>query len=386
MDNPLRLDDLTLDALNDMASMIVGLKEAGYLMREQGFEPRFDLRPGFPVRMMLEYRMPMAAPMESGLAAFKAGPRPSPRHPVPPAPGPDFLAACDAGLAKIELDDDGQAWIVVPEPEVKTEAEDLTLQGAKLNLEPAPLTAADIETAVSGAFIAVTGRDPKPVPQPAQYDNEDAAAPAPVKPAASGLGAPWTKDEDRKLVQMASERMALLGHSKAAASDFAAVHLGRPVPGTYHRLRHQLAQPLADAIAALQARQSEPAAPDEPGANTADSGGGADPSPAAPIASTPAPSIPAPDMAAAMQHLLNVPSKGGWTVERDRELLELLTKAWGTPEIAMEMQLSGRDVTDRYNLLTKPDPVTKVRAFSVAVLMAAMDTVFDSGAPAAAAE
>lgn len=302
-DLPTRLDDLSVDELNQLASVIVGLKEAGYLMREQGFDARFSLVPGLPVLMRLEYRMPHPGPM--------------------PALLPESVAQAS--------DDDLQVHLFGSMP----------AEGP---------TAAEIDAAVTAACGKV-------LPTLVQALDEPEPAPAPA-----GLPARWTDDEDARLVTEVANRMVIDRMTKGAAIAEVAAMLGRPKDGSEYRLNTKLKQDLSAALGALRA--AEP--------------------PTAPIAPTLSPI--AATLSPIEEHLLAMPTKGGWTLEMDMDLLQLAENGWAIPEIATELGKDGKAVAERFDLLTGYDRETKTRKWKRADLLAAAKEWAGKTKPATAAE
>lgn len=215
---------------------------------------------------------------------------------------------------------------------------------------------------------------PEPLAAGAEYEgmaaaqpDAGAAAPASVRPNA------WSAEEDDKLVALVA-RYILQGQPKGQAISVAAHELGRPFEGTGFRIRSKLADRLtaeidrlrADALADLiQTHQSDPApqpvAEEAAGNNVsltpaADQPADAHPpvptsadDPADGAAVSPAPSATLSPIEA---HLHGLPRKGGWTMERDHELLELICAGWAMPEISAEMAIQAGDVKARFDLLS----------------------------------
>ena len=341
-DLPTRLDDLSVDELNQLATVIVGLKEAGYLMREQGFDARFSLVPGLPVLMRLEYRMPHPGPM--------------------PALLPESVAQAS--------DDDLQVHLFGSMP----------AEGP---------TAAEIDAAVTAAcdkvLTSLVARDPvhvpdpSPVPTPAKAES---ASVAPAKPA------PWTELEESQLIGLVAHGI-VTGLTKGNAIREAAEALGRPYDGTAFRLNTKLKDRLAAHVEELRAHRPYPA-PAQPHHHQPEAAApeaDAAPSPVAnpePIAQAAA--LTAATLSPIEQHLLDMPSKGGWTLEMDMDLLQLSDNGWTIPEIATELGKDGKAVAERFDLLTGYDRETKTRKWKRADLLAAAREWAGKTKPATAAE
>lgn len=60
-------------------------------------------------------------------------------------------------------------------------------------------------------------------------------------------------------------------------------------------------------------------------------------------------------------HLHGVPRTGGWTLDRDTELMRLVCESWRPNEIAQDLGVTVQDVTRCFDLLTGLDRETKTR-------------------------
>jgi len=247
-----------------------------------------------------------------------------------------------------------------------------------------------------------------------------AAAPAPNPPdpilpgsarALAGTNLPrlWTAEEDARAVDMAV-RLRLDGtRSPMALAGVIGPALGRPLDGTAWRLRKVLAERIADGV--RLARQAPPAVvPDQevPDQEVADDAVAALPewdfNPLRPPGDSARPALvvegaaaaaldqPAPWFAAApddalTRHLLGLPRGGVWTWDRDSEVAELIgLGGWTLAAIALEMKLSGRDITNRFDAMTGWDRNTRLRAFGRDAVIARMALLSGLSAAGDAAE
>lgn len=383
------LDDMTLTELNTLASAIVGLKEAGYLMHEQGFIPSFSMVPGQPVLMRLNLQMPTLA------GAFVSTP-----GIYPPPPSAEFFPAPMTPP------------VPAPPPYVSP-----TSSAAPRKPAPARIIgAAEIDAAVNAACDTVLPKMAQQAAEPPTPKLEvrpvEAPHKAPVEaqpkaevvascaPSALSRAHPnnWTVQEDADLVRIVAEEMVLRGKTKAAAiaAAAAAAFVGRPEPGSEYRLKTKLADQLAGAMAELRAAPALPVDPAPKAAAAPVAEPAPAPQPAAEPAAEPAPkanadwrpehALSAATLSPIEQHLLDMPTKGGWTLEADLDLLELSELGWTIPEIATEMGRDGRAVTERFDLLTGYDRETKTRKWARAALLLAAREWAAKRAPASAAE
>ena len=240
---------------------------------------------------------PQPVPGEDGGEGGEDTPAAEPEQPELPAVVEVALSAAPAAG-----DADGGSGASAP-PVAATEAPDA--------IDPPPLSA----SGVSGQA--------RPVAPPATLTDK-------FKPAF------WTADEDAKAIRIAADVYAKDGSIKDAATAVSTA-LGRPFEGTKFRLLNKLKDPIA---AELAQRRSAAIRRE--------------------TASTPAPQDDAPLVAIPPQgsdaltvHLLGMTRKGGWTIERDEQLISLAVMGWKPPEIATELGLSSaRDVSLRFDLLT----------------------------------
>lgn len=355
------LDDLSLDQLNHMASLIVGLKEAGYLMQEQGFEPRFDLSsapcalmtvwPSAPQATISDTFAPEQTAAENfslaGAAKVAGGEGEQAAPPFPPDPIID--AAIDAAFAHVLpgydlVEDDALEPDTLP-----------VVTGLSGWLQPvAPL---DSVRPLPDSLPPL--REP-PAPDVLAAPVAHAVAPVETTVAPPGTGKPpaWTEDEDHRLIDIIARAVHGDGISRWKAAVAAAAVLGRPVEGTKFRMNTKLADRIDARIAELAGEDQSHSAPAVPaqGAPVVAEGGGGSPDPLAPAAAP----ANAPNLA---DHIAALPRKNGWTLKRDADLMNLAVKGWKHDEIAVEFGVAAGDVKARFDLLTGYDRETKTRAY-----------------------
>lgn len=370
MTDILRLDHLSLSDLNNLVSAVVGLKEAGYLMREQGFEPSFSLVPGFALQMRLDYRMPLTGPIGAGVQM--ADPDPLPVS-IPPVQSDD-----DAQVTLLRKAADKPVLRKASPFPTPAQIEAAVNAACDKVLPNLPAHAAEPAHSVAKAEITVIEPAAEPAPPP-----EPVAEPARAEPS-SARPAPWTDEEDAKLVYEVAKRMALDQMGKSAAAAEVAAMLGRPIAGTECRLHTKLKSALKAAIDGLTGVGPTTVADPAPIADPVLRGAPADPVPMPEPA--PQPPLTAATLSPIEQHLLDMPTKGGWTLETDLDLLELSQNGWTIPEIATEMGRDGRAVTERFDLLTGWDRETKTRKWNRSALLIAAREWAAKRAPASAAE
>lgn len=283
---------------------------------------------------------------------------------------------------------------------------------------PMPSVSAS-SAAVMPETIPPAASIPQEAPQPAVAETEDsgggAELAAPQPPAANhertfSGAAVWTPEEDARLVDLVASGMVRLGLGKTAAIRAAAAELGRPEQGTAFRCHHKLkdrielhraelqlqidleATPIADAIPA-------PTEPPEADPKTADGDaavGGH--SPAAVQDEADAVDLDAKSRAAAIAHgnhpesfiadpvtahLMTLPDKGGWTLARDHELMELSIAGWQPNEIALQLQVQANQIKPRFDQLTglyEDGTGKKVRRFNRDDVFAALTKLIQRGA------
>ena len=174
------------------------------------------------------------------------------------------------------------------------------------------------------------------------------------------LPASWTEEEDHRLVALVVSGIVGLGLTKTAAINAAARELGRPEAGTafraHHKLKDRLVKAVAEAVAAKV--EAEALLTDQDQAGDAAVGGHS------PAAVQDEPDLDTKSRLAAIAHgnhptaspitahIMTLPDKGGWTLERDLELMDLSIQGWQPNEIALELKIQASQVRPRFDLLT----------------------------------
>lgn len=325
--------------LDSLIGDLDALSRAGALLIELGQTPVFRLVPGQLFQITLDEVMPHVAEQ------------------APQLPPGALLSALPR--ASVELD-------MIAKPAVDLAVDPLIFTEIA---KPVPEQTAD-----AGAQDTAGGADEAPTP--AGDGGGCPAAPAPA--VATTQPAPWTPEEDDKLIGLVA-CLILSGVPKRLAISHAAQDLGRPEQGSSYRIYNKLAARLQAEIDQLRARaeaeliethQPDPA-PTAPQEASAEDAAGvavfhapaasqiAEPQPPLPTALaaeqadgaafSPAPSA---DLSPIEAHLHSLSRKGGWTMERDHELLGLICDGWAMPEISAEMSIPAGDLKARFDLLS----------------------------------
>lgn len=342
------LNDLSLEELIEMADVAATLCRVGNDLVANGITPTFDLSPGQAVAIRLDAVMPdaPAQKIEWRLANYAHDNTPSPEDAQPePAPAPEEtpLAAGDTASG-------------APIPST-------TEQSAAGLPEPTPPAASEPQD------------DPQPVAAVAEGSGGGAAyGSGSIPPAAAHqdklLPAIWTDAEDARLIEIVVTRIRI-GETKKAAIAMAASELGRPEAGTAFRAHHKLKARIDAALtaAAMEQAATEPLEDNPFPVQEGAAGEGTTPSAAQPLAPV---SFAADEVTS---HLMALPDKGGWTVERDHELMELSIAGWQPNEIALQLQVQANLVKPRFDALTGlyEDPTgKKIRRFTREAVFAAL--------------
>ncbi len=324
------LDRLSLQDLDDLLVSLDALKRAGDVVVELGMVPVFCAMPGQPIAMTLDEVMP---PIDQQLG-------------IDLSSQPDETAtyivtgAADGPLTFTEITDPA------PGPAVEAAA-----------VDPAQDSGGGDVQIPAAATLVETIEMPEPLAAGAEYEGMAAAQPD-TGAAATAVARPaaWTPEEDEKLVSLVA--LGIVGGKvKQQAVVTAAHELGRPFEGTRFRLHTKLADRLTAKIESLRTDavsrlidthqpDPQPPVPTVPAVEPA-SGAPSSPAPDAPVDMA-AQADPSPIEA----HLLGLPRKGGWTMERDHELLELICAGWAMPEISAEMSIPAGDLKARFDLLS----------------------------------
>jgi hypothetical protein len=318
------LEDLSLDDLRRLSERLASIVSAGAQLESAGLEPRFDLTPAHPMRITLGAVMP-------------------------PATRPDFPTWLMAQPKSTEAAPPSLVPEPVDAPLVRGEA----AEGAPISAEPSR----SAEVAASPGAVTVEAQ--------AESGGRSEAAPAPAAPvpgSASALAgqwqAPmWTAEEDERLIALVVAGVTKEGLTKAAAISEAAVELGRTNAAAKFRcdtkLKDRLKAALAEA-ALLQAQTETPAIPE---AAKVDLGQG-EPAVGGNSSAAVKPNDPL------MAHLCGMTEKGGWSLARDLDLMELSCAGLSAADIAREIQMPDAAVKPRFDALTglHDDEVTGKKA------------------------
>ena len=339
------LNDLSLEDLTEISGNLFTLETVGRDLADAGLAPRFDLTPGEAVTITTGFRMPaiesprvtfrVQSPLDEGQLdrAIKAVVISTEAAPPEPAHEPVDAPPVDEGPA-------GGAT----EPAAPSRSDDETPPPPGV----AEATPPPLAKAASSEGVADSGGGQQPAAA-----EPPAAPPAPTNERAFSGAAVWTPEEDARLITLVVIGVTRLGLSKSSAMKAAAQELGRPEAGTAFRCHHKLKDRLDAALAWGSAFLDQP--DEEPG-----------PTPYAEAAPTPAggdaagegttPPAVQPIANELIVHLMDLPEKGafgaGWTLERDRELMELSIAGWMPNEIGLELQVQANQVKARFDALT----------------------------------
>lgn len=315
---------LTLEELRAMAEQLDALDQAGTMLKAAGFAPTFFLAPGQTCIFL------------PPLAAFAS-------HGETPADAPDpyqFAKLSQHYPPALNLDQIiGLPHKIVIPPECLEEGHDL---------EPQSPPALGSDGDAGGASEGVVFSPDLPDAPPAAPQEMEPPAPAAKDHAQKPK--PWTAEEDEIAVELAAELTAK-NAQKRTIVELVAKRLGRPLDGTYFRLRNRLKARIDARARELQglARKARKEAVDAS---------------VAPLLLTPADIAPpaeepgeeAQAVAGALAaHLAAVPRTGkwaGWTLQRDIEVLDFVFLGWTSNEITRELGVAPGLVADRFDVLT----------------------------------
>ena len=423
------LNDLSLDELTEIAGTLEQIRDAGVTLAAYGLNPTFNLTPGQPATITLPFEMPEApghatkadvarieAKLDQRLEAEKLT-----IHWV--QVGPETYAATegavDADAISQAMSDQDNSTIPTPsteaaQPEPALEPVDAPLAAGD-SAGGAPISA-DAHSRSDDVASPPPEASPPPPGEPAipQADTSiegtaesgGGAVMAATPPAATHqeklLPATWSEDEDTRLVAGIVAAMVGQGLIKSAAIRAMAAQLGRPEQGTAFRVHHKLKARLDDALAAAQTAKAEAEAllaksPATEPTGTAqwDAAVGGD----TPAAVQDEPDLDARSREAATAHgngpasftadpvtahLMALTDKGGWTVERDHELMELSIAGWHPNEIALQLQMQASAIKPRFDALTgqyTDDSGKKARRFTREDVYAALTRLAGKHAP-----
>lgn len=373
------LSSMSMNHLLWLKSVLRDLSDIGERILDCDIVPEFDLTPGQVVSVRLGDLMVFAEPeltnAEMAAQAFAAQQKQFDAMTATPPEEVDVQAIVNAVFA----DMDRAAQLKQNPPPAVPDADGAAVEPAPAVVVP---TAGADATPYDGldfpdAGAAEDAPDPVPsldpvAPPPAAVVEPSPAARAtvagdvdPAKPA------PWTAEEDDRLVQLVAEAMAdgeKLNRAAAAAANV----LGRPEEGTKYRVYNKVKDRVYDALGQLKKPTAEQTTP-EPARQLAGAdavgraGGASQPAPGAPKAEPkPAPKPPAPkaapvppadlppELASAAAHLRSVTPFGKWTPTMDRDLLrELVDLRWPLHEVCLDLGVSTIQAHQRLHTLTK---------------------------------
>lgn len=302
------LNKMTLPQLRDLALTLTILKNAGEQMQEAGLVPEFDLTPGQVVRITTAFVMPaVAAPIPTGFVERRA--------------------LADQSLADALIDAFTPSTVAAPS------------SPAPAPVEPPP---ADEGQAGGVPIAAVTS--------PAHAaEVRDAPLPGSASALAAsslGMASAWTAEEDARLVALVVEGVKS-GMTRRQAILAAAREIGRPEGGAEFRCKHKLAARLHVALMPDLAAEPTPRmSPAEPARQDAEQ---------AEVAAAAVESIPAAVQTHGdplLAHLRGVTDKGGWSLQRDIDLLEFAILGWPASDIALEIRMQVAAIKPRLDTLT----------------------------------
>lgn len=364
MSRKVYLSALTLDQLTNCVDVLCRLSDAGRILQDAGYEPRFALLPGCRPSMSIDVKVPeMWAPVSeadrAAFAAMTAGPAVSPvseaeaMEPFQPwnvkaASHERAFGAAFGAFEKVELTKDaetapvagidwgGQDFTVTASIEVQADGALIIETGADI---PAEVPAAPAQ-AEGSTFVAIAGQDGGQGAA-AILPTVDPVDPAPAPGSASAMAdrrpAAWTEDEDARAVEIfvdARRRLVPIGEAYAAVADA----LGRPLEGTKFRLKNKLAERVEAGLAPPKAT---------PAAKT--------PAPAPVQPPQPAPAAPLTPTGELQTYLAALPRKLGreeWPLRSDLSLIEMSNQGFAKQDIAVDMGVDAKLIGERFDLLT----------------------------------
>lgn len=326
---PAYLNHLGIAQLHRLAAQLQGVAAAGDALSEAGLNPVFDLTPGLPVSIHLDFDMPLdprVAQQEAFCSYLFGGDvagEPTPEPALPEQTHPEAGPGGDSSGGAIGSDASPAA------PEI-----------------PEPLAVRDAnEVMASGGPDLASPAEPAPV------------SPGSVRAlAATNQGPRWTEEEDARAVAMAVDLLHLSHHT---ADELAAVigpALSRPLMGTAFRLKTKLKERISDG---LKGKQAAAAAPTPPAPQTFAP-------PAAPAPAAPTPLTPL------GRHVANLPANRAFTRAQDMALLEQLAKGFTLPEASLDMGVQFLALKARAHELLQWDPVLKRFNFRPDQILAAL--------------
>lgn len=319
------LDDLSLDDLQGMASAITHLVEAGLCLVENGHTPRFYLTPGFEAAISVNWEMPF---LTERLQVQSRDPGPS-----------DDDVILDSIIGERSVEDfhkrkmaeyhalkkfHDPAEFEAPQSSAEDFLVPVVTDGDEFPV-PAPQ-----EPGIGGEGVAVTiPAEPLPGvtwPAGAFVDNApDQPAPACPPGSASALAASsrplaWSDAEIDLTISLIVAAVRQ-GQTRSVGIELASVKMGRGLDAVRKYVTRHLQERITEA---LQRNAADPHLPEPP-----------------------------PDADALTAHLLSMPRKDGWTLERDLDLAAMsVENGWGSQDIAVDLGLDTKAVKARWDALT----------------------------------
>ena len=402
--NDLSLEDLS--ALQKTVSVLVlmgrGLEESGLLA------PRFDLTPGEAVTITTSFRMPAIESRKVKIEWRQYEPAPIDEEELPTSikavlsENDNDLPPAEPG-ATFRLDEPPSTEAAPPEP-------------ALVPVEPPAATDAGGTPSAAPGRPGEAASPPPEVADPGGVADSGggqqvmavATPPAATHERAFSGVTPWTPEEDARLIALVVSGVTRLGLTKGSAIKSAAHELGRPERGTIFRCHHKLKDRLNAAIGAAFADRDPPWDEPEP-----------TPIPVGPALATTTDGTTASDgdaaagghSPAAVQdddnpyglnvdklrrarallqqadairqheandltaHLMALPDKNGWTLQRDLELMELSIEGWQPQHIALQLGVQDNQIKPRFDALTglhQDENGKKVRRFTREIVVEAL--------------
>ena len=314
------MNDLSFEELNELSFVLQSLTTAGEALLKADFAPRFNLAPGYAPQITLTAYVMPAQLMGVNALTQPAEPWVS-----------DIISPTIDDLVMDFDEPASDGWVVFPIEEAPAEEEPADI---------APLAPTAVE--VVGEDIAASEADAGP-----KYRT-------------------WTAEEDAEAIKIYVAEI-LGGQIIKAAAQKVCDALDRPYEGTRWRLVHKLAKPIEAellrarneaALAATATEQPIPAAAFVAPyvADGADTGGNGI-SPSTAVAATPKADTHltvVPEGADELtSHLLSMPRRDGWTIERDLDLASMtVSSGWGIRDIALDFGIDGKAVQARWDALT----------------------------------
>jgi hypothetical protein len=391
------LNELSLEELTELAGTLDQVRDAGVILAAYGLHPIFNLTPGQDATITLPFRMPeapgltgkwvMAEPAQAmsgpwnGTTDLPASTEAAQPEPAPAPVEPALVPGEVTGAGALSAEPSRSGGEADPPPAV-----------AEASPPPLAKAAPPEAQADSGGGVAVAAAD---------------SAPAATHERTFTRGPDWTAEEDERLIERVVRGVGR-GATKKAAMISAAHELGRPEAATQFRCHHKLKARIDAALTAAAMHQAQTETPEIPGgpapANATDG-------PTASAGNTAvgghSPAAVQDDVQAAMDaiddqvqvagqlaaianeiksplpmpndpitaYLIGLTDKGGWTVERDLELMELSIAGWQPNEIALQLQMQANAVKPRFDTLTGLHEDTtgkKVRRFTREDVFAAL--------------